>query len=401
MKIKVGLTQSSYADGPVNITLGISLDLTEAEEEKLRSYDIPIPDKGYTTTDLCRKCWPTHGDFFREVGIHNFGTFQPDAGYFRTGNSGWRSFIVRLLSEDNREDTLRNIGVVIGRKLSLFVGKLPEVIVDGQDVMRMPQAVVQLADIKGETVDIRIGSRLYRASAIEENMTDTKLINRVKGDLEDSANLQVSGFESEYASNLSLMDKQCRSEVNKMKRQLSNRLPALAISDHLLRQGIIVTSPGNEYRIYIPIKLHYKQIATNSYIWRLKRGYQLRQQGYLMIALGAKFTYRWSWIYDMEFEDTVQLFHTAGDTLCLGSYEVKANTLDDMPGIRDDIANMLVRINTTSMMINNLSGTMMEVYEIIETNHRADFKLKGEEVYDLDLSDVAVLIKDKEDSIWE
>ena len=207
-----------------------------------------------------------------------------------------------------------------------------------------------------------------------------------------------------------MMSTQYNTEIKKLKDQIKNNLPALDISKPLLDRGVRVVSPSkSEYQIYIPIHLHYKHIVTEYSVWTLKKDYQRVQDGYLLIAVDMNFNFRWGWIYDTHFQNTVELFHALGDgDLCLGSYQVKMTRLEDIVRVRDEIQKMYETINTESISTANIHTTAMDTLAHEARNapfEDFDIVYEGEKhtMEDADFSKVATDRKDKETKgkVWE
>lgn len=395
MKVIVGLA-SSTTHGGNHTDITLKLDASKDEASLLTANNVPAP--GITTTDsqsLMRKCFATHGDFFREVGISNFRTFQPDWSYFKAAqSSGWQKFVARLIADENREEILRRIGNIVLVKLSLLTNQVKSVTTSGKlsKAVREP-VTVKLVDMAGKQVEIKIGNQIFKAYELEEDAKKTALLDQAKTDLQDKATAQVVGFQSEFSNNLGIVSKQYEKEIADMKAKMASQVPALNISEDLRRQGVVVTSPGNEYQIFIPIKLHYKQIVTNYNIWDLKPSFQLKQDGYLMVAADTKFNYRWTNIYDKKFNDRLVLWHVAGSHLCLGSYTVKMKQLSDIVRVRDEVAEMLTKINTASLGERNLPTSSANKQRQIRNTMRGEnyrtFKVGGREISDYDFNEVA------------
>jgi len=403
MKITVGITSSPVSGRQ---DLSIALAPTTAEKDLLVSNSVPIP--GVTTHDsqgLMRKCFASHGDFFREVGISNFRTFQPDWTYFSSSqSSGWRKFMAKLVADGDREEILKRIGNIVLVKLGLLTRQVKPVTTSGElnNAAKVP-ATVNVTDMAGNQVEIKIGDHVYKAYKLETDPQKTSLLDKAKTEFADKANAQLKGFQSEFSNNLSIMSKQYEKEIKDMKQKMANQLPALDIPMDLLREGVFVVSPGNEYRIYIPIKLHYKEIVTQYHIWKLKQDYQLKQNGYLVVAVDGKFNYRWTNIYDTKLRDRLILWHVSGHQLCLGTYTVKMRGLEDIIRVRDEIADMLTRINTQSIGSRHLpeSGRQRQIKRCM--GNRMDFTdSNGDDRVDYDFHEVADLVGLKsKGTIWK
>ena len=393
MKVIVGLA-SSTTHGSSYTDITVKLKASKDEQTTLVANNVPMP--GITVSDsqnLMRKCFASHGDFFREVGVSNFRTFQPDWSYFKSAQSGgWKKFVARLVADENREEILKRIGNIVLMKLSLLTNQVKPIIASGKLTknMKVP-ATIELVDMTGKQVEIKIGDQIFKAYEIEEDAKKTALLDNAKTNIVDKANAQIAGFQSEFSNNLGMVSKQYDKEIADMKHRMASQIPALPIPDDLKRQGVVISSPGNEYQIFIPIKLHYKQIVTHYNVWNLKKDFQLKQNGFLMVATDAKFNYRWTNIYDKDFRDRLVLWHVAGTHLCLGSYTLKMKQLSDIIRVRNEVVEMLTKINTQSLGERNLpqSGKQRQIRNIMSRGTYMTFKIDGRERTDYDFKAVA------------
>ena len=354
------------------------------------------------TFTLLKKCFVTQGDFYREVGITNFKTFQPDWQYFTsTSSEGWRSCINKIVADARREDVLRRIGQLIANKIGLFTQKvMPVTIATTTSDAGPGAATVNLTDITGKNLKLLVGNKLFVAHDMSECVGDSALVDTAKGELEANANAQVKGFESEFSNGLALISKQYEKQIKDLKDIMKTQLPAMDIPTELLREHIQVTAQDEEYRIYIPIHLHYKYITTDRQMWKLKKEWQYKQDGLLMLAVNTTWNLRWSWLYDKDFRDNISIFHSSGNDLCLGTYQMKIKSLEDVPRIRDDIAVMLEKIYTRSIGADNLNDKMRELYE--ELGHAERIWFDDIEDDDKDYGKIATRMsaKDTGGAIW-
>jgi len=405
MKITVGIvTSTSY--GTPYTDLDVKLEPTTAERKLFKDWNVPIPlENGQTTTNLLKVCFSTHGDFFREVGVSNYRTFQPDWSYFRASSSnGWNKFMNRLVVSEDREDILRRVGEIIANKLSLLTNNVPKATITADIKKPLVFAKnIQLTDLAGKKLELRVGDKIYVATEVKVDAKANTLIKSTVDDIVTKANTTVSGFEEEFSANLTMITKQYDAKLKALNEKLKTQLPALPISYELLREGVIVSSPGNEYQLYAPLHLHYKYVATPYLLWELKQKYCREQDGYLAIAVDGKWNYRWSWIYDSKFQDNVELFHAMGDTLCLGSYKVSITCIDDILKVAKDVAKVYEIINTNSMSVVNIhTDAMSELDYTIRHAPRKKFEMpdKGR-IEDRDLTHVASLKTNKQGgTIW-
>jgi len=402
IKITIGIV-SANAHGTDYADLDVALGLTAAEKSTLQTHSIPIPGvDGKMTHNLLKKCFITQGDFYREVGIPNFKTFQPDWHYFAaTSSEGWQSCIGKIVADVHRDDVLRRIGQIIANKIGLFTQKITPIAISTTTTDAGPGATaVNLTDVTGKNLKLLIGNKVFVAHSVDESAMDSALIDTAKGELEANATAQIKGFETEFSNNLVLMTKQYEKQIKEMKDKMKSQLPAMTIPDELLREHIQVTVNDHEYKIYIPIHLQFKYLTTSRQVWELKKKWQLQQDGYLMLAIDNAWHLRWTWLYDKKFKDKICMWHTDGKDLCLGTYEPKLKSLSDVPRIRDDIAMLFETIYTGSIGSTNITTLMNELYGAINDAPREWFEEIEDE--DRDFSTVAnrTEAKDAGGAIW-
>jgi len=403
MKITVGIVSSNSYGTPYT-DLDVKLEPTKEEHKLLTQFGVPIPgENSQNTYSLLKRCFSTHGDFFREAGISNFRTFQPDWAYFKSSSSnGWNKFMNRLVASEDRDDVLHKIANLISNKLSLLTENMPRV-VHKTNVKNPKQETkkVKLVDLSGKTLELRVGDKFYQLRDVKENAKANTLIKNTIDEVVNKANDQITSFEAEFSDNLTLMSNQYEKELKELKHKLQSQLPALQVSEDLLEQGVVVSSPGNEYRIYAPIHLHYKYVATRFHVWDLKKEFQREQDGYLMVAVDGAWNYKWSWIYDKHFSrDGVEMFHCMGHDLCLGSYKMSVHCLHDILKVSKDIAKMYETINVESMSVENLhTDSMCELFDVLEDGPHKEYEVeiegKKQKVTDWNYNAVATLKIDK------
>ena len=404
MNITIGITESApYTE------FDIQLELSAAEKTLFVNHNVPIPGDGSTTRDLFRKCFSSHGDFFRIVGIRNFRPYKPDdRGFASAANSGWQTFMNRLVLEADRDETLNTIAYVFINKIRLLTKKINPVVVTEQITTPRPIPItVSLTDLPEKPLRLQIGNKLFGIHEVTEMTAENALVQSAITDIESRAIAQLEGHTTDYAENLVLMKQQYTSEVRKLKDQVKNNLPALAIPDSLLAQHVQYLPYGSQYELFIPILVHYKYVTTPWHIWELKKEWQHKQNAILQVRVTInKDTYLVGHLYvcDKDFQDTVPLWHVMDrNELCLGTYEPKMKQLSDIIQIRNDMQRMLEKINTDSMSKRNLCDKQNELRELIETVSFKEFDDLEDGRKDMDLSGIAVLKMKKEDGdgVWK
>lgn len=376
---------TSYTD------LDIKLKGTEEEEKLLDKFGVPIPGKdGKRTRDLLKRCFASHGDFFREVGVPNFRTFQPDWQYFESQSSnGWRKFMSRLVTEDDREETLKRAANVLLNKLGLLTHKAKGITID-RDLKEQSMPVdVNINDLTDKSMELRVGNKIFTVSKIEEAAKDTTLIDRAVKNLGAKAEGVVKQYGDEYANSLKLVRSQYEEELKKMGDQLKMKMPMLRLPQTLLQAGIMVNAEDGRYVFYIPIHLHYQYISSQRHTWTLKKQYQLEQDGYLIIAVDSEFNLCSSKLRDTHFQDTLELWHSPGGGVCWGSYKFSMKKVDDLIRIKDEVSRLFSTINLKSPSRRNIGSKQGK--SIDKARNDAKFIKFPDGKEDLDLSSIATL----------
>jgi len=355
---------------------------------------------------LFRACYHTQGDFFREAGITNYRNFNPDSTSFNS--SGWGTFMKHLITQPDREDTLTRMGHLLLNKICLLASKVKPVAVEAPLTGARPAPVtINLKDVSGKIVRIQLGNKIFEAHEVSEAKGANSLVARAVAKIEASASAQLGSYAEEFSETLKRLHTQHKSTVRELKARADRDLPTLDIPSDLLATGIQVSGRAGYYDVFLPIRLHYKYLATPWHVWELDKEYQCVQHAKLWLILNREFYYNGAFLRDKYFKDTVQLWHSGADeVLCLGSYGDnmrRIDKLEDTLKVRDDIQRLLQIINTDSMQTENLRGKQRELENKIEGASWADFDdMPGDLTQDMDFSEVASLKSSKGEGgvIW-
>jgi hypothetical protein len=390
--------------------IDIKIDADEAERTLLATFHVPIATStdGGGSQELLRSCYACQGDLYREVGVRNFRTFQPDWTYFNSSSSGWSKFVNKVSTEEDRDEILQRIAQAIGAKIKMLVKRASPVsyILDIQ-TPGPAEVPVRFEDLAGRTLDIRVGNKLFRCTKVIENATGSKLVESTLAELKEQAAAKLGSYQVECAHNIELMKKQYEKQINDLNVKFEKSVIAPAIPQKLLLEGIMY-APDHDHKrhsFYVPIKLEYKYMAMHKARWELKKKYQLSQEGYLYIQTDSQLNVVYGMIYDNKLGDTIQLWHNSGG-VCWGSYTPKLTKVEDLIKLRDDVATMLGTINLSSVGARNLRGNQQELYTYTRGSGSGNLPLL-KELESLDYSEVANLVGDKrkgkesgKDELW-
>jgi hypothetical protein len=389
--------------------IDVKLDATEAEKKLLETFHVPIPTTGGGgSQELLRSCYACQGDLYREVGVRNFRTFQPDWTYFNSSSSGWSKFVNKVSTEENRDEILQRIAQAIGAKIKMLVKRASPVSYSLDITTPGPAEVpVSLDDLAGHTLDIRVGNKILRCTKIVEDATGSKLVDSTLAELKTQAAAKLESYQVECAHNIELMKKQYEKQITDLNTKFEKSVIAPAIPQKLLLEGVMY-APDHDHKrhsFYIPITLEYKFMARHKARWELKKKYQMKQEGYLYVQTDSQLNVVYGMIYDKKLQDTMQLWHSSGG-VCWGSYTPKMTKVEDLVKLRDEVALMLETINLSSVGARNLQGHQSELYNYCRGSHSSSLPFI-KELESEDFSEVAKLVGDKrtgkesgKDELW-
>ena len=307
---------------------------------------------GLLGSNLLRSMFGSQREYYQLTNTTNYSGYSPDSRYFRsTDNEGWRKYLVNLMGADDRKRQLQTINDAVARRILLLAKKIAPV---ACELTLESAAPVRIVDMEmPETMEVRIGNKIFRATKVLEDTDQTGLLESVKSELSVQAQTQLDGYLQEYATNLERMRDDYERKLGHLQSRMDTMLPALHYGKEVMKHGIMVRPYEQEYQIYIPIDLHYKYVVSSRYHvrWKLKKEYSHKYSGYLMVAIDKDYNIRWHYIYDKEFtkSPSMPLWHVNGGQLCLGTYKMQMRCITDIVRIRDDIANMLESINIDSL----------------------------------------------------
>lgn len=354
-----------------------------------------------TNERLLRNLFGEQREYFKAMNIEPYGSFSPDSRYFTaTSSNGWRKYLTQLIGADDRHKQLQRINQVVTRRLCLMAKKIPPAVTQ----VTLGEGTVSAVPVEIEspaTMDIRIGNKIYSVTEVKEDNRNTALLDKAIGSVQDEALSRVKELENEFKYNISSVSRQYDTEIAKLKVQVRDTIPAASLGRDALRNGLIVDVWNREYRIYVPISLHYKYVTMNEgkEIWKLYKKYQVRVDGYLMVATDRELRVKHTYIFDRQFNSRLPLFHVSGSSLCLGTYEPKMTCFSDAFRIRDELAKVLEKINLDSLGMENI-----DLYEDAKEIHRAirEYLAEWEDYYDGETEDEPTLsIGTREgDKVW-
>ena len=409
MKITVGI---SPMDDYGSRGLDVNIVTTESEQKTLLEHHIYLPSAGYSVRDLMRQCFDSQGAFYREVGISNYRSFQPDWTYFNRDSAGWVRFLRVIETSEDRDAILKRIAVLVSNRIKLLVTPSKKVsVVDSLEQPVQSTAQLELVDLTGKTIQFKVGTKVYQAIQVEEMASETAMLTNAKREIQTAANTQVKSFEAEYGNNLVMMQKQYEKDMATMKSQMEKMIPCPQIDIWMAQHGVIFTVENTYYRFFIPFKLNIKYVATYYRVWELKEEWQIdNKKCMLEVVVDKNLKFRRCRILSDKFEDTVSQFHYAGGTLCFGSFQFSMKTIHDIIKIRDELQVMYQTINMESLGSHNMRDRTKEskLNDYLCDAPTERFKWKDPEtgetetVDDYDYDDIAKIVKTKEEggTIW-